>query len=261
MNLRDYINSRMEEENRTIKNPQLRFAEPQTAEEIVALYRTYDGLRRKMRPLNEEKVHEYLDKGFAFAGAYYDKQLAGVVVSKQFPENYPYFTLPKEEEQGEVYTLGGLFVRPDFQGFGIASRLSKIITQGTENFGKETGGAVGIGYEVSYDNQGSLKILSQFGNYIGTYEDKEGEEGLSVMLYRPFGHEPVKIDRPTIELSQDQDASRISLTEGLQYIGSQEGVGGVSEIIRPLENGNEVTSLILNNTANTIPEPTFDFVM
>ena len=127
MNLRDYVAARMEMENKNLKNPNLRFETPSTADEIVNLYRTYDGMRRHMRALSPDKVQEYLDKGYAFVGAYYDKELAGIAVSKQLPNDYPYFTLPKEEEKGNIYTLGGLYVRPDFQGMGIASKLSRIV--------------------------------------------------------------------------------------------------------------------------------------
>ena len=59
MNLRDYVAARMEMENRNLKNPNLRFETPSTADEIVNLYRTYDGMRRHMRALSPDKVQEY----------------------------------------------------------------------------------------------------------------------------------------------------------------------------------------------------------
>lgn len=259
MNLRDYVAARMEIENRNLKNPNLRFETPSTADEIVNLYRTYDGMRRHMRALSPDKVQEYLDKGYAFVGAYYDKELAGIAVSKQLPNDYPYFTLPKEEEKGNIYTLGGLYVRPDFQGMGIASKLSRIVTKGTEAFGKETQEAVGMAYEVSYDNFGSLRILSQFGNYIGFYSDDIKEEGLTILLYRPYTHEAIQVDRPNIQLTPNEDLSLQHLTEGLTYLSEQEQIGGLTTTVRELDNA-IVTSSILNKTPDTVPAPTFEMV-
>ena len=259
MNLKDYVAQRMEYENSQLKNPNLRFESPSTAEEIVNLYRTYSGMKRHMRALSPDKVQEYLDRGYAFVGAYYDKELAGIAVSKQLPSDYPYFTLPKEEEKGNIYTLGGLYVRPDFQGMGIASKLSRIVTKATETFGKETQEAVGMGYEVSYDNFGSLRILSQYGNYIGFYSDDVKQEGLTILLYRPYTHETIQVDRPNIQLTSDEDLSLQNLTEGLSYLSEQVQIGGATTIVRELDNA-VVTSNILNKTPSTIPEPTFEMV-
>ena len=61
MNLRDYVAKRMEFENTQLKNPNLRFETPSTADEIINLYRTYDGMKRHMRALSPEKVQEYID--------------------------------------------------------------------------------------------------------------------------------------------------------------------------------------------------------
>lgn len=260
MNLRDYVAGRIDRENEKIKNSHLRFDTLEDVGEIAKLYRTYDGMKRQMRPLSLEKAQEYMDKGYAFVGAYMDKELAGIVVSKQLPEEYPYFTLPKDEQKGSIYTLGGLYVRPDFQGFGIASKLSKIITKGTEDYGKDTKEAVGMAYEVSYDNFGSLNILSKHGNYIGFYADSDGQEGLSILLYRPYAQEAVEVDRPNIILTKDQDESLISLTNGLEHIANQKQIGGLTESIFEREDGSTVTSLIVDKTPLTIPEHTFEMV-
>ena len=94
MNLREYLQQRSEMENarRDLRdNAHLSFATPQTAGEIIDFYRTYNGLKRQMRPLSAEQVETYLAKGYAFVGAYYDHQLAGIVASKQLPENLFYF--------------------------------------------------------------------------------------------------------------------------------------------------------------------------
>lgn len=261
MNLRDYVEARMEQENRQAKNKLLKFRSPETAQEIVEMYRTYGGIKRHMRALSPEKVQEYLDNGYAFVGAYYDKQLAGIAVSKQLPEDYPYFTLPRDEQKGNIYTLGGLYVRPDYQGLGIASKLSKIVTQGTEAFGIETKEAVGMAYEVSYDNFGSLKILSKHGNYVGFYSDESATEGLTILLYRPFTHDAVKIDRPSIQLLPNDEAlSMENLAEGLTYISEQEQIGGMNSTLLEQENGDILKTWVLNNTPNTIPSPTFEIV-
>lgn len=261
MNLRDYVEARMEQENRQTKNRLLEFRSPETAQEIVEMYRTYGGIKRHMRALSPEKVQEYLDNGYAFVGAYYDKQLAGIAVSKQLPEDYPYFTLPRDEQKGNIYTLGGLYVRPDYQGLGIASKLSKIVTQGTEAFGRETKEAVGMAYEVSYDNFGSLKILSKHGNYVGFYSDESATEGLTILLYRPFTHDAVKIDRPSIQLLPNDEAlSMENLVEGLTYISEQEQIGGMNSTLLEQEDGDILKTWVLNNTPNTIPSPTFEIV-
>ena len=260
MNLRDYVSERMEQENNLIKNRSLRFEMPSSPDEIVELYQTYAGMKRHMRALGPEKVQEYLDRGFAFVGAYYDRELAGIAVSKQLPEDYPYFTLPKDEERGNIYTLGGLYVRDDFQGLGIASKLSRIVTKGTEDFGRATKEAVGMAYEVSYDNYGSLKILSQQGNYVGFYADTPSEEGLTILLYRPFVNEAVRVDQPSIQLTQDADTSLINLTNGLEYISQQEQIGGLTETQQLQDNGAMVKTLVLNKTPHTIPDPTFEMV-
>lgn len=261
MNLREYVQERMELENQRLKNPHLRFENPTSVNEIVELYRTYDGMKRHMRALEPEKVQEYLDNGYAFVGAYYDKQLAGIAISKQLPEDYPYFTLPKNEEKGNIYTLGGLYVRPGFQGLGIASRLSKIVTKGTEKFGKETNEAVGMAYEVSYDNFGSLRILSQHGNYIGFYTDNDNsKEGLTILLYRPYTHETVEVERPNIILTPDEALSYDNLTQGLNFLSNQENIGGMSASVLKQEDGSLVETVVLDNTPNTLPDTTFEMI-
>lgn len=260
MNLRDYVANRIDKENANLKNPHLRFDIMQDTNEIAQLYRTFDGMKRQMRPLSPEKVNEYLEKGYAFVGAYMDKELAGIVVSKQLPEEYPYFTLPKNEEKGTIYTLGGLYVHPDHQGFGIASKLSKIITKGTEDYGKGTQEAVGMAYEVSYDNFGSLSILSKHGNYIGFYADSDGQEGLSILLYRPYVQEAIKVDKPNIILNNDEQESLTNLTNGLNYMANQEQIGGLTETSFEREDGSILTTLVLDKTPLTIPEQTFEMI-
>ena len=260
MNLRNFVEARLEQENRRTKNSHLSFEVPKTAGEIIDFYRAYDGLKRQMRPLSAEQVEEYLEKGYAFVGAYYDKQLAGIVASKQFPENYPYFHLPKNEPQGNIYTLGGIYVQKGLEGLGIASKLSNIITQGTEQFGKQTGEAVGMAYEVSYDNYGSLKIMSGQGNYVGFYSDTSGDEGLSILLYKPFTHEAIKIaDRPNIQITQDEEFSKASLFNALETIAANPEIGGYEtyhEVVG--REDNIVTTHVLNSVPNTLPQSTFE---
>ena len=259
MNLKDYVEEQVEKENQISGTKKLRFFSPTSSEKIVKLYKTYTGSRAKMHPLNTKRVNEFLDQGFAFVGVEHEKELVGITVTRQFPENYPYFTLPANEKKGTIYTLGGLYVRPDFQGRGLATKLSKIAIQGTEKFAKETGKAVGIGYEVSYDNEKSLNTLSWQGNYIGYYNDAKGQEGLSVLLYRPFLDEPVQMERTTIKLPKNERIALKNLSEGLTYMGRQADVGGVTETKRELEDGNVVTTCVINRTVNTVTPPAFSF--
>ena len=259
MELKDYIAECVEDENRHETNKKLRFFLPTSADRIVKLYNTYDGSKSMMHPLDHERVYEYLSKGFTFVGAKSDNELVGIAVSRQFPENYPYFTLPRGEQKGPVYTLGGLYVRPDFQGKGIATKLTRMAIQGTENFGWQTSEAVGIGYEVSYNNKKSLNTLSYQGNYIGYYFDKYKKEGLSILLYRPFNHPALKVNCQQIKLTDDETTSLQNLKRGLIYMGHQKMVGGTTEIVRTLEDGNVVTTRVINHTVDTATEPVFSF--
>ena len=259
MDLRNFVQARLEEENSRLKNGHIQFEMPKTAGEIIDFYRAYDGLKRQMRPLSAQQVEEYLQKGYAFVGAYYDKQLAGIVASKQFPENYPYFHPPKSEPDGNIYTLVGIYVKKGLEGMGIASKLSNIITQGTERFGQQTGNAVGMAYEVSYDNYGSLKIMSGQGNYVGFYSDTSGEEGLSILLYRPFTHDAVNVqNRHSIPITQDEETSKTNLFNALETLASNPEIGGYqtySEMVGSEDN--IVTTHILNNVPNTLPQAPF----
>ena len=259
MELKDYVAERVEQVNDTLKTKKLRFFLPTSTDKIVKLYKTYQGSTSKMHPLNKERVNEYLDKGFPFVGVEHENELVGIAVSRQFPKNYPYFTLPRDENKGPIYTLGGLYVRPDFQGQGIATKLSKIAIQGTEKFGKETGKAVGIGFEISYDNEKSLNTLSWQGNYIGYYNDQKRQEGLSILLYRPFNHQALKVAHPVINLTKDETTSLQNLRQGLTYMGRQNNVGGVTETINTLDDGNVVTSHVINYTVDTVTSPAFCF--
>ncbi len=264
MELKDYIAEKVEvenyKENCAILGPgKLRFCILNDAKEIAKFYDTYNGSRSKMHPLSYERVNEYLDKGFVLVGARYDGELIASTVSRQFPENYPYFTLPIKEVKGPIYTLGGLYVRPDFQGHGIATKLSRLAIKGTAEFGCDTGKVVGIGYEVSYDNKRSLAALSQQGNLIGIYYDKNKQEGLSVMLYRPFFNYPVQMERnPEIKLIKDDETTSLqNLNQALIYMGRHKDVGGVTKGIRTLDDGNVVYTSVLNNTVDTVTKPVF----
>ncbi len=259
MELKDFLGGYVEKANNIVQSQKLRFFLPTSTDKIVKLYDTYNGSKRKMHPLNADRVNEYLEKGFAFVGAKYDDELIGITVSREFPTDYPYFTLPYHEQKGAVYTLGGLYVRPDFQGKGIAGKLSHIAINGTEDFGRQTGKAVGIGYEVSYDNKKSLKTLIQQGNYIGYYYDKNHQEGLSLLLYRPFHHDPISMRSLKINLNKNETSSLRNLNHALTYMGAQKHVGGTTRIVQPLEDGNVVTTRVVNSTVDTITKPVFHF--
>ena len=259
MKLKDYFQQRMDEENKLISNYRMRYKAPKTAGEIVDFYRTYDGLKRQMRALNSEQVEEYMANGYAFACAYLDNKLAGVVASKQFPEDYPYFHLPKNEPQGVVNTLGGLYVNKKYSGLGIASKLAEIATQATQEYSqKEENFTVGMAYEVSYDNNACLRILGKQGNFAGYYSDTAGKEGLSILLYKPFLHQPVEIENPNIILTSEEQSSQISLAHGLQQIANQPQVGGFEVFTHQLDDGNIVTTNILNTIPKTVSEHTFE---
>lgn len=263
MNLSDYVNEELERLNSTRPSNKLniRYGQTTNVNEIVELYRTYDGEKRKMRPLNEQQVAKHMEKGDVFLGAYENNKLAGVVVSKQISSDYPFFTLPKDEEHGNVYMAGGLYVHKDMQGLGIASKLLKSSINATKNYGMETHGAVGMAYEVSFDNKDSLNISSRFGNFVGFYSDSKNEEGLSVLLYQPFSHDPLQIEQPKIVLSKDEELSKQHLMSAVQHIGSQEAVDGYTNYFSELENGNLISSIITNNTARTIPDTAFEFLL
>lgn len=259
MELKDYVAENIDQINANLANNKLRFFLPTSTDKIANLYKTYQGSTSKMHPLNEERVDEYLTKGFPFVGVKHENELVAIAVSRQFPVNYPYFTLPRNEDKGPIYTLGGLYVRPDFQGKGIATKLSKIAIQGTEKFGKETGKAVGIGFEISYDNEKSLNTLAGQGNYIGYYNDQKGQEGLSILLYRPFKHPALKVARPVIKLTKDETTSLQNLSQGLNHMGHLKNVDGVTETINTLDDGNVVTTRVINYTVDTVASPAFCF--
>ena len=262
MDLRKFVERRIEKENKLIvNNKHIEFAPTYNAGQIVDIYRTYNGLRRQMRPLNEQQVEEYLQKGYAFVGAYYDKELAGIVVSKKLPEDYPFFHLPKNDKQGDVYTLGGLYVKKEYEGLGLASKLSRIITTGTKDYGITTKETVGMAYEVSFDNFGSLKILSNHGNYVGFYHDEAWKEGLSILLYKPFLQEAINVENPGIKLdASDETFSKQSLENALNIMASDSKIGGVTNYTTQLSEDNIVYSTVINSTPNTIPEETFEIL-
>ena len=56
MNLKDYFQQKMEEENRLMLKTHIKYKEPKTAGEIVDLYRKYYGLQRQIRALNSDQV-------------------------------------------------------------------------------------------------------------------------------------------------------------------------------------------------------------
>ena len=259
MNLREYMQQRLEEENRLLSDTSVRYEQPKTAGEIVDLYRKYDGLLRQMRALNSDQVEEYLAKGFAFAGAYVDSQLVGIAASKELPQNYPFFHLPKNETQGKVSTLRGLFVNKNFNGLGIASKLSTIVTQATEQYAThEQNTPVGMAYEISYDNPGSLRVLSRQGNFVGYYNDSEAKEGLSVLLYKPFIDKPVEIEQPNILLTANEQISQSNLAQSFEEMACQTGVDGFTTYTHDIGEGNIVTTRILNYTPVTTAEHTFE---
>lgn len=259
MNLKDYFQQKMEEENRLSQNAHIRYREPKTPGEIVDLYRKYDGLQRQMRALNSDQVEEYMAKGYAFAGAYDDRELVGIVASKEFPENYPYFHLPKNEVQGKVSTLGGLYVDKNHTGLGIASHLSYIASQATRDYGvNEENAPVGMAYEVSYDNTGSLRVLGKQGHFVGYYSDTAFKEGLSLLLYKPFMQTPVEIVKPNILLTDNEQESQINLAQGFEEIAAQPQIGGFEVYTHEIGEGNIVTTNVLNTTPRTVPEQTFE---
>ena len=136
------------------------------------------------------------------------------------------------------------------------------MTEGTKDYAQNSDqNAVGMAYEVSYDNFGSLKILSKYGNYVGLYDDSKNIGGLSIMLYKPFFHDGVKIDNPNIQLSTDERQSRVNLEDALINISEQNNIGGYTMTSSYLpDEDNTLVKISLNNTPSTVPEHTFEIV-
>ncbi len=225
---------------------------------IIKIYSTYEGPKDFLRIPTGDKIDCILTgDNCVFLGAYLNGRLAGISYLKEIPENYPFFRAPQSEGQtGKVFTFGGLYVRPECQGFGSATGMVGILTESARRYIdlKKTDGVQnlpqGIFFEADYRNVGSISVLSRHGNYVGFYVDEKRLEGPTIMLYDSFKSSPIVISNlPKIHIPEDKEQGILNLQRFTSEIASQ--VGGSTEYNIPFDDQSN-HMVVLNN----IPETT-----
>ncbi len=253
-NICDNINSKVQAQNGKGKI----FYKPITYKDsIIKIYSTFEGPKDFLRIPTGDKIDAILsNENCVFLGAYLDGRLAGISCLKEIPENYPFFRAPEcEGGTGKVFTFGGLYVRPECEGFGSATGMVRILTQSAKTYietlrqsGKQEGLHQGIFFEADYRNVGSLAVLSRHGNYLGFYVDEKKLEGPTIMLYDSFTSTPIPISIPTLHVPEDKNQGIINLTKFTTEIAEQ--VGGMKRYIIPFDD-QENHMVVLNNIPQT----------
>ena len=223
---------------------------------IIKIYGTYEGPKDFLRIPSGDKVDKILtSQNCVFLGAYLDGHLAGISCIKEKSGDYPFFRFPKSENPGKVFTFGGLYVRPECQGFGSAKGMVEILTESTRQYTdilKNQGVSDlhrGIFYEADYRNASSLSVLTRHGNYVGYYVDDKRLEGPTIMLYDSFTQKPVDISYvPRVHISPDKEEGVEDLFHFTSDIAEQ--VGGMQKYELPFDDQAN-TMYVLNNIPRT----------
>lgn len=234
---------------------------------IIKIYSTYEGPKDFLRIPTGDKIERIITgDNCVFLGAYLDGRLAGISYLKEIPKNYPFFRAPQSEgDAGKVFTFGGLYVRPECQGFGSATGMVNILTESARKYidTQRIEGIQqlpqGIFFESDYRNIGSLSVLSRHGNYMGFYVDEKRLEGPTIMLYDSFKTSPIVISSvPRIHIPEDKEEGIINLQIFTSEIASQ--VGGSSEYTIPFDDQSN-HMVVLNNipTTTQVGRGMFDF--
>jgi len=263
-NMCDNINSKVKERpgKGTIYYKPITFKDS-----IIKIYSTFEGPKDFLRIPNGDKIEGILTSdNCVFLGAYLNGHLAGISYLKEIPENYPFFRAPLSENgNNKVFTFGGLYVRPECEGFGSATGMVNILTQSARtyiNTLKQSDPTQrlqqGVFFEADYRNIGSLSVLSRHGNYIGFYVDEKRLEGPTIMLYDSFSSKPIPVEIPTLHVPNDKEQGILNLTQFTGNLASQ--VGGMQEYTIPFDDqANHMT--VLNNIPKTLGngKTMFDF--
>ena len=256
-NICDNINSRVKSQQDSRGKI---FYKPITYKDsIIKIYSTYEGPKDFLRIPTGEKIDCILTgDNCVFLGAYLNGRLAGISYLKEIPENYPFFRAPLSEgKMGKVFTFGGLYVRPECQGFGSATGMVGILTESARKYidarraSGEQNLPQGIFFEADYRNVGSISVLARHGNYVGFYVDEKRLEGPTIMLYDSFRTQPIVIGNvPKIHIPEDKEEGIVNLTEFTSTIAEQ--VGGSTEYTIPFDDQSN-HMVVLNNIPLTTP--------
>lgn len=253
-NICDNINSKVRDQN---GRGNIYYKPITYKDSIIKIYSTYEGPKDFLRIPTGEKIDCILTgDNCVFLGAYLNGRLAGISYMKEIPENYPFFRAPLNEGQtGRVFTFGGLYVRPECQGFGSATGMVNILTESARKYidAKRVDGVQdlpqGIFFEADYRNIGSISVLARHGNYVGFYVDEKRLEGPTVMLYDSFKSTPIVItNTPKIHIPEDKEQGIINLQRFTNEIAGQ--VGGLTEYNIPFDDQSN-HMFVLNNIPTT----------
>lgn len=144
--------------------------------DICHIYETYSGCREFLYVPSEAEIEKnVLAETSCYVGMFDgDNNLMGLAKLERLHFPYPFFALPKDEQEGEgaCYGLSGLLVASEHRNKGVAKRLVNVSLGALYLYG-----AKGIYADCEYRNRASFATLSHTLSLIGFADGRNGAEG------------------------------------------------------------------------------------
>jgi len=144
--------------------------------DICHIYETYNGCREFLYvPSHEEIEKNVMSSASCYVGLFDgNDNLMGVAKLERLQFPYPFFALPKDEQNGEgdCYGLSGLLVASEHRNKGIAKKLVNASLGALHLYG-----AKGVYADCEYRNRASFATLSHTLDFVGFTDGRNGAEG------------------------------------------------------------------------------------
>lgn len=170
------IRQAAEYNNSSVKDYSCRMLGVEHIRDICHIYETYSGCKEFLYVPSKEEIEKNVSaETSCYVGMFDgDNSLMGLAKLERLHFPYPFFALPKDEQEGEgaCYGLSGLLVASKHRNKGVAKRLVNVSLGALHLYG-----AKGIYADCEYRNQASFATLSHTLNFVGFTDGRNGAEG------------------------------------------------------------------------------------
>ena len=146
------------------------------ADKISEIYDSYQGCKEFLYVASKDEIKEVLhsDKMCYMGMVDETNQLVGVLKISELQFPYPFFVVPKQEqnEQAKFFGISGLLVDPSYRKQGVAKHLVEEAVRCLQRLG-----AIGVYADCDFRNEASFMTFSSQFNFVGFVDGRTGKDG------------------------------------------------------------------------------------
>ncbi|MCM1323563.1 MAG: GNAT family N-acetyltransferase [Acetobacter sp.] len=241
-----------------VKEYNCRMLEAEHIRDICHIYETYSGCKEFLYVPSKEEIEKNVTASTScYVGMFDDSNnLMGVAKLERLQFPYPFFALPKDEQdsEGDCYGLSGLLVASEHRNKGVAKRLVNVALGALHLYG-----AKGVYADCEYRNQASFATLSHTLNFVGYTDGRNGAEGEKTVYLTFYRNSAEKYQETQAGIALDF-AKAETLDDVVGVLQSQlQGMGKHARLTTPYQEGyNELNLLdtpVLTPKMKLILEP------